>query len=65
MKRSHPERWRFGGVLRRMRYEGEPAKLRTWAGGVEEAKDGDTIVLLQTPHGPTVAAVEHVEGAAA
>lgn len=58
MKASHPDRWKFAGILRRMTYEGAPARIATWDGAVREARDGDALLVLQTGHGIQVAAIE-------
>lgn len=55
---SHPNRWKFAGILRRMTYEGSPARIATWDGAVREARDGDELLVLQTPHGITVATID-------
>lgn len=45
---SHPDRWAYGGVIERVRWQGDPATIRRWDGRSEIVQPGDTLLVLQT-----------------
>ena len=61
MKHSHPDTWRYGGVILRIAWEGKRAEFQSWDGRSLPADTGDTLLVFQT--GDPVSLVVGVEKA--
>lgn len=40
------QHWQAGGLIQRVEWSGESGRLRLWDGTIEEAREGDTVLLL-------------------
>lgn len=61
MKHSSPNKWVYGGIIERVRWDFEESgQVRLWNGRVDVAHEGDVVLLFRTG-APVVtfAGVEH------